>query len=254
MQTSPPAGNVSPNSRAQLQRRRYSSVKYNKLLTSKELENVITSSLAIAVPSEAASVNNNVHQTQSNPIINQNQNYCSSATCSATSATGDKRLGTSVTNTNSMVGDRKSSGGSSSRLTVVQDQSSQERRNFRKTSTGTPPLRNNQKKQKHLALVPPSLHISFDVADSSRNNEKVDLLPLSLSSDNFRHYDYRRTKSGGSARVLSTSPTPLRRGNEFHRQKQKNFLEQSEFAEISANYMRLSGGFQQFRVRVSKWD
>lgn len=249
------APNVSPNTRAQLQRRRYSSVKYNKLLSSKELEQHILRQNTINSSTEESSAtiaaNNNVQQTRSNPVIYQN--YCNSPGCATAPVTVPPTAQASF--------DRKSSAGSAARLAVIQEPPSyNDRRYLNKISCVTPPARNHQQtRQKHLAIAPPSLHISFDVADSSRMTEHIDVLPLSLSSDNFRRYEHRggHRSMASSPQNLSSSPSPLRKSNEFQRQKQPtqrsgtgamSFLEHSEIAEISSNYMRLSGAMQQFRV------
>lgn len=98
-------------------------------------------------------------------------------------------------------------------------------------------------RQKHLSLLPPSLHISFDVEPENNRSQQFAMnMPLSQSSDNVRNYRY------GSVSSTCGQSTPPRRGGVYRPGNRRNFLQQSEIAQISAGYMRATGAVQQFRV------
>lgn len=99
-------------------------------------------------------------------------------------------------------------------------------------------------RQKHLSLLPPSLHISFDVEpENSRTQHFAMNMPLSQSSDNVRNYRYGSVSSSGGGQH-----TPPRRAGVYRQGQRRNFFQQSEIAQISAGYMRANGAVQQFRV------
>lgn len=230
------------------QRQHYGSVKYNKLAEQSSASNTISAK-------EKFFGKQIVHHTQSSPLNSGPLRAAYGSSNNFIYCNNHHTIGYSMSSTSTV--DRKvSSTSNSSRLLVHEN--SLERRLLSPNKlpinggvgNGALPQtlassRNrvigDRQKQKLMALAPPSLHISFDAAEPEHRRAEHHLMPVSLSSDNFRGYRH------SIAIPRHQSPSPLRR--DIQKQKQR-LLEGSDFAEISSEYLRINGFVQPFKVTL----